>query len=447
MMAIIILAVACTLVLVLIKPKWGTFLIWPILFTYPHGWWYYHAFLPLNMGVDDLFCIFLFLAVLVRRNLAGGVRPRLGYAFWTITAFTLIAIVANIAGSADVPSGLRIGYLKDIMKICVFWGLFYAIINCIDDPRDLKLQFTMFSLAAVVGGVLVILQYFYPYRMEIFAAPAVLEIVGATYGQRTSGAFMNANTAAGALGCSIMLLITALRLQQDILRKITVYGLIFILFLAVAVTRSRSGLIAICSTLVLMSFLGSGRKVAWFVIVAGLLAGLFFAQARQLYLERIQDVYDPTTGVYGRNVQGRFETWSSYLETAATKDYLLGQGFRQGIEKNKMESHSTYVSLLTVYGIGGLIWGVVSLGLFFKKALFVKRLGAPLLSTVGEGCIWAFINWAIYAGASDALSSTYGRYILFYLVVLADRASYFAAQQYPEPAGEFVQDQALGMVY
>jgi hypothetical protein len=415
--------------IIFVKPKWGTFLIWPILFTYPHGWWYYRQFLPLNIGVDDLFCIALFLAVLIQRNLLKGVRIRFSYAFWIISAFTVIATVANIAGSRDAPPFERILYVKAIMKFGVYWGLFYAVLHCIDDIHDLKMQFTMFSLGAVAGASIVIMQYFFPYQMEIFAAPIALEKVGFGFGTRGSGAFMNPNTAACVLCCSLMLVIAAMRLQKTIISRMVVYAFIFVLLTAMIVTRSRSGLMALGGTLVLMAFLGRGKKVAWLVITAIVVIGMAFAGARLLYTERIEDIYDPTTGVWGANVEGRIKTWSSYLETAMAKDYLLGQGVIQGVEKNGGESHNAYVSLLTVYGIGGALWGLIAVIIFFRRTFALRHFPDPLISTIGAGCIWALIAWGIYAMTADAISSQYPRYLLFYLVVLLDRGYNIAREQ------------------
>jgi hypothetical protein len=447
MMPIMIMGVAMTLVIVFIRPKWGSFLIWLILFTYPHGWWYYRAILPLNMGVDDLFCIFLFLVVVVRRNLIEGIKLRLGYEFWAITAFSVIVIIANIAGSRDVPSNLRIGFLKDILKMCVIWGLFYAIIHCIDNEHDLKQQFTMFSVAAIVGAFIVVLQYFYPYQTEIFSAPAVLEKAGSAYEERASGAFMNANTAANVIGASTMLLITALRLQRGFLRKSIIYGMMFVMFAALAVTRSRSGLLAIVVTFGLMAFWGSGKKVAWFVIVAGVVIGMAFSGARQLYTERLSEVYDPAVGVYGANVEGRFATWKAYIESATAKDYILGKGFKGGIEKNGMESHSVYVSLLTVYGFGGVVWAIIIMMLFFKRAFFLRRFRDSFLSAIGEGSIWAVVSWCTYGLASDALSSTYSKYLLFYVLTLVGRAYNIALERNLEPAAEDFEYETLATTY
>ena len=44
------------------------------------------------------------------------------------------------------------------------------------------------------------------------------------------------------------------------------------------------------------------------------------------------------------------------------------------------------------------------------------------------GCVWALVAWGIYAMSADAISSQYPRYLLFYVVVLLDRASAIARQ-------------------
>jgi hypothetical protein len=423
------LATLVVLCIIFINPKLGTYLIWLILFTYPQGWWFEHSYLPLNIGVDDLFCLTLFVMVLVRRNLFGRIPIRFGYAFWTILAFVFVAVIANIVGSRDAPSAERIFYVKDIMKLGVYFALFYAILHCIDDVRDLKIQLTMFSFAAVAGAVIVILHYFYPIRMEAWANPGDIERMGIVYEGRATGAFLNANAAACVLGCSLMLVITSIRLQKTLISKTITYTFIFVLLAGVLVTKSRAGLIAIAGVLVLMAFVGRGKKFAWLVIIAAIIIGGFFSGVKQLYEERLVGIYDPVTGVWTENVAVRFELWSSYLKTATAKDYLLGQGFRQGMVRNGAESHSAYISLITVYGIGGVLWAFIALVLFLKRSIMLRHSSNPLIKVIAEGCIWAFLAWGIYAITADAISDHYGRYLLFYLVVILDRATFLFRQE------------------
>jgi hypothetical protein len=424
-----LVGVALALFVIAIKPKLGTYLIWLILFTYPHGWWYHRQFLPLNIGVDDLFCIFLFVVVLIRRNLLGGIEFRFNYAFWTITAFTVIAAVANIAGSMEGEPVERIAYVKDILKLGVYWALFYAVLHCIDDERDLKMQFTMFCLAAVVGGLIVIGQSFRPYQFEIFLGPITIRKGGLQYAARASGAFMNPNSAACVLASSSALLITAVRLQRTAISKIVLYSSMFVLLIAVLMTRSRSGLIALVGMFALMAVVSRSKKVAWLVIISALIVSASLPRVRGLYKERIVEVYEPATGRWGANVHGRFETWSTYLETATAKDYLLGQGFRQGTVEHGRESHSVYVSLLTVYSIWGAFWALIALVIFWRKCFVLKNAPDPFMATVARGCMWGLVAWGIYGLASDAISAQYPRYVLFYLVVLLDRTSNIAYQQ------------------
>ncbi len=445
MTILMLLAFAAFLLIIIAKPKWGSFLIWPILFCYPHGWWASRGFLPLGAGADDVFCIFLFIVVLLRRNLMEGVPFRFGYAFWTITSFVMIALVATFFGSRQAPSYERILYVRDMLKLVIYWCLFYAIIHCIDDEYDLRRQLFMFSGAAVAGAVLVIATYYMPYRLEAFLAPVTVEKGMADVGARASGAFMNPNSAAGTLACAVALMIASMKLSRHQWTKIISYGSIFVLFAAIMMTRSRSGFFALGIVLVLMAVAGRYKKVGWSLIIVGVVVGFFFVGARELFRERLGQIYDPMVGAWAQNVEGRFSTWSSYFETASARDYLVGQGSRRGIVKNATESHSAYVSLITVYGIGGLVWGVVILFLFLRKYTLLKEFPDPFIHVMASGCLWALMIWGLYAMTADALSSYYPRYVLFFTVVLLGRtyaiaqhkvAAYYAAEAMDESVYE-----------
>ncbi|HDS84755.1 MAG TPA: hypothetical protein ENN97_06130, partial [Phycisphaerales bacterium] len=188
MTILMLLAFAAFLLIIIAKPKWGSFLIWPILFCYPHGWWASRGFLPLGAGADDVFCIFLFLVVLFRRNLMEGVPFRFGYAFWTITSFVMIALVATFFGSRQAASYERILYIRDMLKLAIYWCLFYAIIHCIDDEYDLRRQLFMFSFAALLGASVVIIHSLFPHQLDWFLAPVVTRRM-AEGSTRASGAF------------------------------------------------------------------------------------------------------------------------------------------------------------------------------------------------------------------------------------------------------------------
>jgi hypothetical protein len=409
----ILLITSMALLLTLVRPKWGSGLIWLILFTYPHNWWFNHPFLPLNVGVDDLFCIVLFLVVLIRRNLFEGIAVRFGYAFWVITSFVFVATIANLSGA------------KDILKLYVIWGLFYAVLHCIDDTDDLRRQFMMFSIAAVAGGVLVVLHHFYPGRMQNWSNPSFLEIQEVT--GRASGAFLNPNGAACVLACSLVLVVTSIQIQGSWAMKGLLGLSCVILLLGVSVTQSRSGFFALVGTFGLMALISRSKRIAWTILACALLV-VTSAGVRQAFQSRMATVYDPTARTWDKNLAGRAESWQRYFETATPKVYLLGQGQRGGITRNGSESHSAYVSSLTVYGVSGLIWAIVSLIGFWRKARTGPEDEDSMTAIAKSGCLWAFVAWVIYAATSDSISSQYPRYLLFYMVVLVDRASAIAKE-------------------
>jgi len=426
------------LTVIFFNPKLGTFLIWPILFTYPHGWWYHQGFLPLNIGYDDLFFIVLFIVVFVRRNLMGGIPFRFGYGFWVITAFIGVVTLAGFSGAMDWPA-YRFVILKEVLKVWVFWCLFYAVIHCVDDEKDLQTQLIMFSAAAVLGAGLVIFQYFVPSLAWPWQLPEAAglggQAISGTIGEeeetrRAYGAFMNANSAACVLVCSFVLLLGILKLQKNIWKRFIGYLFAFLLLVAVLVTKSRSGFLMLAAVLFLMALFGQNKKLSWLAIGLFIIVLFLFAGTRKAFFERLSDIYNPASKEVSSNVLGRVELWKRYFSTMNLKIFILGQGSTAGIILNETESHSMYVSLITVYGLSGLIWAMSSLCGFLKRVVFVRCYSTSvLLWQIATVCLWTVFSWGIYAGTSDALSSNYPRYLLFFLVVLIDRTFELCRQQ------------------
>lgn len=423
---LILSSVPLVLLLIAINPKFGTLLIWPVLFTYPHNFWSHHNYLPLNIGIDDLFSLFLFLAVFFRRNIFGEQPIRFSFAMRVITIFTLISIVAHVSGLSEVFGTMQTTVIKDMLKNIVYWSLFYAILHCIDDERDLKRQMGAFSFAAVIGASIVILQRFYPYPFDIFSVPKGVQFYGMAMEIRAAGAFMNPNAAAAVLSCSLPLLVANLRIYETLISKMIIFAFCFILLVAVLFTQSRSGLLALFVGFGSMMFFGKSKATVPYLIIAVMVIGLVFTQVWEATQVRIEEIYSTETGEIAQNIEGRFESWKTYLQSATIKDYLIGQGsFVASVQTGLAESHSLYVSLPTIYGIGGCVWAVVCAFLYLKKAFRIRRNSDLYLSVISDACIWALLAWGVYGIASDAISSQYTRYLLFYFVVILDRLEFF----------------------
>lgn len=426
------------LAIIFANPKLGTFLIWPILFTYPHGWWFFNGFLPLNIGYDDLFCIALFLVVFLRRNIMGGVPIRTGYAFWVISGFMMVVTVAAVSGAMNYSSIYWPTFLKEILKTGIFWCLFYAILHCVETEQDLRIQFSMFSLSAVIGAAIIIFQYYAPSLAWPWQLPDVSTLVGQSgsdiqeadiESRRAYGAFMNANGAACILTASLILLIGAIRLQKTIFSKLFHYGLCFVLLAALLLTKSRSGFLMLGLTMIPMAFIGQNKKLPWFILTACILVFVLFAEARSAFMKRLSDIYNPASKEVSTNVEGRVELWKRYFATADLKTLVLGQSSVGGIIRNETESHSMYVALPTVYGFGGIIWAVASLAGFIKRARYVRHSNNLLLRQAVTTCLWVLYAFMVYGATSDAISSNYPRYLLFYLVIIVERSYKMACQE------------------
>jgi hypothetical protein len=436
MTGLFVALIAVILLIILYNPKLGTFLIWPILFTYPNGWWYFNGFLPMHIGYDDLFCIVLFLVVFVRRNLMGGVPIRFGYSFWVITGFLGVVALSSFSGSMNTPNISSLAFLTEFLKMGIFWCLFYAIMHCVDNERDLKIQFFMFSLAAVIGAGIVIFQYLAPSLAMPWQLPDVAVLGRTTVGtigedvgdQRAYGAFMNANSAACILSASLILLMGVIRFQITVVSKLFYYGFCFVLLMALLMTKSRSGFMMLGLVMVLMAFFGQNRKIPWMVLIAGVIVFLSFSNVRTSFMERFSDIYNPERQEVSGGVTSRVEIWKRYFDTADMKTFVFGQGTISAMIRNETESHSMYVALPTVYGLGGVVWAIASLVGFVKRARFVQSSGNPFLSQIAAACLWTLFAFSLYGLTADAISSNYPRYLLFYLVVLIDR-SFDIAQQ------------------
>lgn len=421
---------------VVMWPKLGTYLFMPVLCLYPQGWWLQQQFLPLNIRADDLFGLFVFLVVVVRRNLFGGVPVRFGWGFWVVSGLAVILVAANTAGYLAPADWLaELTSLKAALKAGVVWAMFYAVLHCIDTPEDLRRQCAAFAIGTGLGALPVILQNYYPVQMEIFLAPpepGQRVLVGE--GVRGMGAFLNPNTAGCMLGAGVLMAVTAIRAAPRGLLRLVCYAAICTMLLGLLYTRSRGALIALAVPVMVMSLLSRSRYVIWTAAAGALVLALTFRGAWDMFQERFVEAYEQAAGGWDRNVAGRFQTWASYFDTATTVDYIVGQGQMAGIIKNGMESHNVFVSLITVYGIGGFLWGCATTYGFLRRLAKLKPWANEVVGKIASGCGWTLLAWSLFSMTNDTISSHFPRHVLMLLVVLLDRAYVLANERY-RPVG------------
>ena len=430
---ILVALTLAVLAAILINPKTGLLVIWPLLFVYPHLYMQRLQLMPWNIGVDDLFICVFFLVVLVRRNLLGGVPMRFGFALKGALAFMVIWTVAHLSGWSLEPHMFAIEIVKPILKWGIYVLLVYAMVHTIDDERDLRRVAFVYVGSLTLAGVTVILHQLFPQQMVIFTSEAVTEL--RTMGTaRPMGSLGSANSGCALLGMTVIFTMMLLRLRMSTAVRVLLLSFIPVLLVAMIMTESRSGLLALGVTLTLMCVLNRSR-----VYVVGLVGLMCLAVVFKpsLFVDvwaRVAEVYNPEAGgQWGENAAGRFALWQEFWRLANAQILLLGQGRTVSIERAGGHSHSTYISMLLVLGMGGAIWTVAFFGTLITRSRRLALLRLPPIDAIGAGVAWAMVAWLVAGLTLDMLLSPNAIVVYLIYAAMIDRAYAIAARARPAP--------------
>ena len=424
MLGILVIAVVIIILLaILVKPKLGVVLLWPALFMYPHYYMWQRQLLPLNIGIDDLFICTLFIIVLVRRNLMEGVRPRLGYAFWSTFIFFIIVLIGNINGYLLVRAESA-EFAKKMLKGALSVLLAYSLLNCIDDLDDLKRVVFSFCFFAGVGAVIMIMQQLSPGPFSIFASPHYVERLQAGINPAPAGAFMNRNNAALILGVASLIIVNTHRLGSQYFRKNLRFVLLGIMVIAVLFTRSRSGFLCLVIPLTMMSFLSGNKGYAMLLLIAGLTIFMVLPAFRTALFERFG-----TGGTAEENIGfwapilGRYKAVFEVWGNVTLRRLIFGQSGIADLILGWPIAHSAYLGIPLIYGIGGAIWAMTFFTIMYRKAKTMKRHYDITIASLGSGVSWCLLVFAAVGVAGLVLGNLYIRYTLFLLAVVVQRGT------------------------
>jgi hypothetical protein len=418
---ILVLIAAITLVAVMLNPKFGAVLVWPIILLYPHLYWYELGYLPWNIGIDDLFICVFFLAVVLRRNFLGGVPVRLGLPVWAALAYVVIWSVANYSGWNMRPDLLPEEVLKPILKGVVFLLFTYALVHCIDNERDLKRQSHVFVFVLALAAITVILHKLLPAQMVIFTSGRQARLQ-AWYGEaeRAVGSLETANTGCALMAMAALFILPLARGETRPGRKALLWLCLPVLLTAMVLTGSRTGALAFSVGLLAMAVLSRSRWQA-----ATLLGGLSIVvlATPQLFAdlwERIQSTLVLGTAEES-SAYSRIEVWQRYWETATGQVWFLGQGRLVPTMELGLHPHSTYVSALFVHGIWGFIWLVLVGWLVVRRGLWLVRNTGEPYRRIASSTLFATLVWAVAGLTLDMLATQTPRFVLLGMVILLDR--------------------------
>lgn len=411
------------LVALLISPKLGAILVWPIILVYPHLYMGQLNLLPWNIGVDDLFICVFFLVVVVQRNLFGHTELRLGLTVLGAAAYLLVWTVAQFSGWVIMPELLPVDILKPILKDVIFVLFAYALVHTIDTERDLKRIAYAFVLFMTLAAIIVILHKLLPSQFAIFTAER-FERLRRAQGevQRAVGPFLSPNTGAALLGMAVIFALQA-RSQVGIWGRMSLLVVIPTLLIAMVLTGSRSGGLALAATLVVMAVVSRSRFYAAGLLGLCLLAVVVRPSVVVEYWERLRMVYNPEAGgMMGGAGASRVWAWKQYWSTATPQIWLFGQGMLVPTQRIGLNAHSTYVAALFYHGVGGAVWFLVFFGIIVRRAIWLSRLRMEPYRSLASAVLWGLLVWAIAGLAADLLTSLTPHYVYLFYAVLIERS-------------------------
>ena len=434
MLGVVLLALGCVAcVALLINPKTGAVLVWPIVFAYPHLYMQRSGYLPWNVGVDDLFICVFFLAVVVRRNLMGGIPIRLGLTVWGALTYFLIWTMANLSGWAIMPELLPIDIVKPILKYVVFVLFAYSMVHTIDTARDLKWASVAFVFGIALGGITVILHDVFPHQMVIFTSERIA-LQHRWYGgaERAVGALASANIGCAVLAMVVFFAMGSTRLTATPFGKAAVLGSIPVLLVAMLLTGSRTGVAALGITLCAMAVFSRLRLYACILIIGSVALALVKPAFFLEFSERVASAYNPEAGgQLGSNVAARIDLWRAYWESSTLQVWLFGQGRYVPTVQLGMHTHSTYVAALFNHGVGGVIWMVVFFGIIVRRGLWLVKARMEPLHTLASAVLWSLLAWAVAGIGLDMLVTFTPRFVYLFYAVLIERSYALAKVSVP----------------
>ena len=135
MLIIVIIISGLLLAAIIIRPFWGLLLLWPVLLCYPHA--IMKDLLPLNVGFDDLFVTFVFVAVVTRCVASGQLR----FGRWglLVSTFWLIYMSSNVFGMiyTNIEEAM-VFVAKDTIKQISVLMIALAVLNGIQEANQIR---------------------------------------------------------------------------------------------------------------------------------------------------------------------------------------------------------------------------------------------------------------------------------------------------------------------
>lgn len=390
------------LTLAIVAPKALVLFIWPFLFCYPHRLTL--GLLPLNIGMDDIYIILVFLVVIFRFGFG-----RLKWPVKAVLAFSFVFFMSNMTGLLTIPSDemsqdVLKRSLKNIILILFTWNMS----NTMETERDLQLHMVVFLLSVAAASLIAIADF-----LGVEAATWFHAMTEARYHYRARGPFLAPDGVGANILLPVFVSISLASLRGRSLLRSLAICLCVIYLGAVLLASSRSGWLGLIIGTMAMSL--TVRRKHTVILAVGLVLGGFVLFFGGYWAETVVVSITGTFTEVGFSSHYRFEIWTKLLRNPYPAMLFFGRGMKvTGIILN-VTPHSLYFDIIHLLGLGGTILFAC---LFFRYLRICgwlrKHDPDPLFQMYAQGFWLGFIAVLGFGISADPFWEMLSRYGLFF---------------------------------
>jgi hypothetical protein len=383
---VFLLAVIAVLLFLLVlltraKSKLGAFLVWPVLFVYPNGWWETANLVPAGVGYDDLFVVLMATVVALRSR-----RAKIGWPVKVLLSYAVLVAISNIVGWAAYGGGEEVFrvVMHDSGKILIFAMVGFCVVNSLETERDVRWLVGVMALSISMTAVTVIASRYSPAVALTFSSSAK-EVGVSAEGYRAAGSLSEPNMVGSVMAVGLCLLVLQLKFSRGLLTVGACACQGALMLVAVLVSASRSGAIGILVLLPTMLALRRMRGLAIGTAVLLLAVGALTPSLTAPIKDRVESTFDKDSGEVVGVEGARVTIWLSQLSRIEPAWLFVGHGRMQTTLRTGGQPHNGYLDLLCWYGLPGVVWLVsMLLGFVRRIRLLLGTTGNPMAVAVGQ---------------------------------------------------------------
>lgn len=393
----------------LLRPRTAILLFWPLLYCYPH--WLLFEKLPLNVGLDDIFVLSLFIGSLIR---SGG-KLQVKWPFIMAILFWVIVVLGD--ASSIATGGLNITLLwKHWLKSLGLILFVYSVSSLITAPEQIKKAVYSLLFGALLGAVFIIYYTVVPHAYNPFQIPYWIRGV-AWESRQTIGPFYSGAIAGGVLGFAVLIGYFYIRFAKDKHKRPIIIIVTAVLFFSLMLCTARKGWLFVLFPVILSSLLSKQKILGIFLLAVITIGVVVTFTYFRIFSERVDwTIWQMTGGTLQSVTSNRWLMWREHLANVNIKWLFCGEGFAM---MGGAHVHSNYIGILMNMGLAGALFWFVYYVKVIKKSSWLKRYDPnPDMATLFQAVFWCYIGYFAFFIAATPVQWPNVRYIDFFLMTL-----------------------------